>query len=236
MKTIKEALLVTLWATIVCILSISAMAQSGVDVMNAELALDFSKVEGKLLSIDAGLVFIDDSNPRDSFLIDRSNFNDVSGEREILTVTTVSPVTFRTSRQSRFVFRLQDHQATEVAALLKAGQSPVRNISPTSNAANVNPVSTGIYEAKHNHRLYGSCTGRLVFSDDRISFESADDRDHSRQFLLTDIKKLSRNSPYDFGIKQFKGDGLTLEILGLGIDIVDFKKLEDRIAVTKSSR
>lgn len=214
---------------------VSASAQTNLEVFRAELSVPFDKTEGKLLAVGESLVFIDDDKPEFSFAIEKDNIADLQNDDEVLTVQTKRAVKDRSGERMRFVFRLKDGKANDLVSQIKAN-FPKQSTPNTVETPKTTTISSMIYEVEHKHRFYGSCTGRLIFGDDRISFESTDDRDHSRQWLFTDIKKLKRNSPYKLDIKPLSGDSYTLEILGQGIDITDFKMLEDKLAAAKVSR
>lgn len=236
-KTFKEKFVLVAFSTaIICLFTFTTFAQSGVDVMKAELASDFSKIEGKVILTNHELVFVDDSRVENSFAIEKDNFADITGEDSILTIVTSRPVLVGTSEKTRFVFRLHDRNAGDFSQNLRFKSSSVNTVKASADVTPSNTATAGVYEVKHGHRLYGSCSGRLIVGADRISYESSDERDHSRQWLLTDIKKLSRKGPYEISIKPFKGSGFTLEVLGSGIDIVDFKALEDKVALAKTRR
>ncbi len=214
--------------------SVAASAQTNLEVFRTELAVPFDKVEGKILAVGETLVFIDDDKPEFSFAIGKNNIADLQKDDEVLTVQTKLAVRDRSGERTRFVFRLKDGKASDLVSKLNA-DFPSRIIT-TGETPKTNIATSKIYEVEHQHRFYGSCTGRLIIGDDRISFESTDDRDHSRQWLFTNIKKMKRNSPYKLEIKPFTGDSYTLDILGQGMDITDFKRLQDKLAAAKASR
>jgi hypothetical protein len=79
----------------------------------------------------------------------------------------------------------------------------------------------------------GSCTGKLIIARERVTYESLEDREHTRQWPLADIKKAKRDSPYLIEIEPFKGDKYTLEIEGKGIDIDVYKKLTNWMSLAR---
>lgn len=209
---------------------ITAQAQTSLKVVEAELSLDFDKAQGKLMMVGDKIIFVDDEKPEFSFAIDRDNIVGIDKDNSVLSIQTKNTVNSRGDEKMRFVFRLKDGSAEDFVSSANIKTVSATRIPQTGSA------STMVYEAEHGHRLYGSCKGRLIVGSDRISYESTDDRDHSRQWLFTDIKKLKRESPYKLSIKPLSGDGYTLEILGQGIDITDFKKIEDNLATAKANR
>lgn len=221
---------------LVLVFGVSAFAQTGLEIYKAELSVPFGEAEGKVLAVGDQLVFVDDDKTEFSFAIARNNITNVTNDGKVLMIETKQAVQDRSGMKSRFAIRVFDGGAEKLEKWLKDGSNfSAKKDSDYSNT-NVSMNSSMIYEAKHDHSLYGSCTGKLIVSDDRISYESSDDREHSRQWLFTDIKKMKRNSPYKFEVKPFKGDGYTLEILGKGIDITDFKVIENKLALAKADR
>lgn len=214
----------------------SVLAQANMEVYKAELSVPFGEVEGKVVAVGDQLVFVDDDKPEFSFAIERSNISSVASDGKILTVETKREVKDRSGMKSRFVMRVFDGGSEKLEKWLKGNSGFSAKNDANYVKTNSSTNSGMIYEAKHAHRLYGSCTGKLIVGDDRFSYESSDDREHSRQWLLADIKTIKRNSPYKFQVKLFKGDGYELEILGNGIDITDFKVMENKLAMEKANR
>ena len=217
-------------------LTITAKAQTNLKVAKAELSLDFDKAKGKLMIVGDTIVFVDDEKPEFSFVIDRDNIAGIDKDDDVLSIQTNNAVKYRSTEKMRFVFRLDDVSAEDFIKMDGKSSAKIQTVSTQGNTRTISSTGSMIYEVEHKHRLYGSCKGRIIISDDRISFESTDDRDHSRQWLFTDIKKVKRQSPYKLSVKPFTGDEYTLEILGQGIDITDFKKVEDKMAAVKASR
>ena len=216
-------------------LGTTAKAQTSMKVVGAELSLDFDKAQGKLMMVGDKIIFVDDEKPESSFAIDRDNIIGIDKDNSVLSIQTKNTVNSRGDEKMRFVFRLKDGSAEDFVSSSNMNSSNIKTVSDT-RMPQTGSASTMVYEAEHGHRLYGSCKGRLIVGSDRISYESTDDRDHSRQWLFTDIKKLKRDSPYKLSIKPLSGDGYTLDILGQGIDITDFKKIEDNLATAKANR
>ena len=235
----KKLVLIT-FSTI--IFAVSAFAQANLVVYNAELSVPFGEANGKIIAVGEQIIFVDNDKPEGSFAIARSNLASINSNDQILTIETKQAVADRSGMKSRFVIRVSDDGASKIESWVKsnAGFSAGTMTNASTNTAST--VVSGVnrsgmnYEAEHKHTLYGSCTGRLIVGDDRISYESLDDRDHSRQWLFNDIKKIKRKSPYKFEVQLLKGDGYSLEILGQGIDINDFKAMENLITTAKSSR
>lgn len=82
----------------------------------------------------------------------------------------------------------------------------------------------------------GSCNGKLIVNQERLVYESLEDREHTRQWPLVDIKKIKRKSPYKIEIEPFNRDKYTLELEGQGMDISVFKKVQNWISLARVRR
>lgn len=69
---------------------------------------------------------------------------------------------------------------------------------------------------------------------DRVAFESIDDINDSRQWMLEDIKEVKQNGIYKLQVEPFTGDTFNFELVGKGMDIGEFRRLVDRIAQARS--
>ncbi len=236
MRTLKNsALTIIIWTALFCLSSIAVTAQTNLEVYKADLSLDFETVSGKLFALNNDVVFVNDEKPENSFAIDKNNIDEISKDDSVLKIRTKNTVRIGEGTRSTFAFRLRKGSPDDLIARLSKDSTRSKS-ADNAPGPNAQAISRGVYEVTHKHRLYGSCTGRIVVKDDRISFESSDDRDHSRQWLFTDIKKMKRESPYKLEVKPFNGDGYSLEVLGQGIDIIDYKMIEDKLALAKAAR
>lgn len=218
------------------ILAVSAFAQTNVEVYKAELSVPFGEADGKLIAVGDSLVFVDDDKPEFSFAIERNNIADLSKDDEVLTIQTKRMVKDRSGEKMRFVFRIKSGKTSDLVKWLGSDSPKQIVVVGNREMPRSNSNSAMIYEAEHKHSLYGSCKGRIIVNDDRISYESLDDRDHSRQWNFVDVKKMKRKSPYKLEIQPLTGDDYTFEILGQGIDINDFKTMENKLAAAKADR
>lgn len=222
---------------LICVSCLSLAAQSTMRIYDAELSIPFGESKGKIVAINSDFIFVASGNSEESFSIQQANINAITYNSGVMIVESNEPVISRNQLGRRLAFKISSDGARDIESWMnsKVARSSTAGgtVSPVVSTAKNGEY---VYQAKHDHRVYGSCTGRLVFTDDRVSFESTDDRDHSRQWLYTDIKQLKSKSPYSFSVKPLTGDGISLEILGSGIDVLDFKGLQDKVALSKARR
>lgn len=185
----------------------------------ARLAIAFGVADGQLLQVGDYLVFADSSEPLRSFAIPRSDVSELKASADMVTLVTRVPVGDRTT----FTFRMTD----AATAARFAGWAR------TSRAAAVNQDSevafTRTYVVRQKRRMGSDSEGRLVFSGDRVSYESITDIDKSRSWTLSEIKELKRKNPYRVEISPFVGDSYTFDLVGTGLASDDYKHLADRI-------
>lgn len=228
---------------VVCLLAGTAPlpAQTGGNAYQAELSVPFGTAQGKLLLLGDYLVFVDDLQLPDSFVISRDVIERVSGGSQMVTIETKRPVRDRSGERVRFSFRLTPgvdpvlvtrwFQGRSVAGAGTTAQAP------TPMPAGEKPVAAGemVYKVQHDHRL-GSCQGRLAVSQDRIVYESIDNLGHSRNWLLKDIKELSLDNPYTLNIDPFSGAKYKIHFQGQGMEPEVYRSLVDRVTAARSGR
>jgi len=222
-------------------------AQTGGSAYEAELSVPFGTAQGKLLLLGDYLVFVDDLQLPDSFVISRDLIERVTGGSQMVTIETKRPVHDRSGERVRFSFRLtqgadpalvtrwfQGRGATGVGAL---AQVPVAVRAPAPVPTGEKPTTADelVYKVRHDHRL-GGCQGRLVVGQDRIVYESIDNIGHSRNWLLKDIKELKLDNPYTLNIEPFSGGKYTIQFEGQGMEPEVYRSLVDRVTSARNVR
>lgn len=208
-------------------------AQPGLQVYPAELAVEFNAVPGKLVILDDQLVFVDDKNPQESFLMPRRILKDAVADGQVVTISTSEPVRDRSGSRSRVSFRLAD--AAAIGQLIAW-----KNMKPAAVAAEraqgAQPEIDIQLQARHKHFPTGGCSGRLMITKDRIMYESVSEVSHSRRWDLSQIKQTKRSGPYVLGIEPFEGGDNNFEIQGQGLDDRDYRALVDRITAARAKK
>jgi hypothetical protein len=222
-------------------LSLVVWAQTPTLVRRAELSVPFGTVTGRIVLVADYLVFVDEDRSEDSFTIPRSEIKDIKIEGDDLKVETKRAIRDPSGERTSFSFRLREGSGE--ALTLWAGTRSVASNTAASAITNTGVSESGeqwIYSAKHPHSLAlvpsGSCTGKLIINPERVVYESLEEREHTRQWPLSDIKKIKRKSPYKVEIEPFNREKYVLELEGNGIDITVFKKLENWLSMARSRR
>lgn len=214
-------------------LALTAFAQAPVMVRRAELAIPFGTASGKLVAVSDQLVFVDDDQPEASFSIARGEIRDLKTEGDVVMIGTHHAIRDRSGERSQFNFRLRDGSTEPL--MMWAGAKTTAAQTTASTMPTTSGQEQWIYNARHKHAFgVGSCTGKLIITKDRVTYESLEDRDHTRQWPFNDIKKIKRDSPYQIEVETFNRGGYTLELEGQGMDISVHKQLTDWIAKARS--
>ncbi|HWR53233.1 MAG TPA: hypothetical protein VN428_19155 [Bryobacteraceae bacterium] len=237
-----------LWAALMfCALAVPAQQSTeqtaanqpaGDNVRQAELSVPFGVVPGKLIKSGQYLIFVDDEQPGDSFVVPRRELANARREGETLRVDLNEPVRDRSGERRSLVFRLSDPaSAAPLLSWMQSAPAAGAAAGPASASARTDEPATAnaglVYEVKHNHKI-GSCTGRLLISGDRVTYESVTELNDSRQWSLGDIQEVKRSSPYQVQIKPFVGNTYDFNLIGQGMDSTDYKQLVDRIASARA--
>ncbi|MFN0122226.1 MAG: hypothetical protein ACKV2V_17160 [Blastocatellia bacterium] len=256
MKAPIRSLKVFLVCCLLTLTAIVSMAQAPIDVQKADLAVNFGAASGRLITSGDQLIFIDEDNPGASFAIYRGNIMTMSAVEDVVNVETSRPVRDRSGERTKLAFRINGKNTAAMLAWYKAAPMTTGPSMPATAAAS--PATTGgttataasepaknetgktapmIYQAERK-RLFGArkTTGRLIVSEDSVSYESLDDIKDSRQWKLIEIKKIKMDNPYQIEIEPFSSDAYKLDLQGQGMNREDFQKLQDRIASARATR
>ena len=189
-------------------------------LLDAELAAGFGATEGRVVLVDDELVFVNASDPDASFALSRSNVADVEREQDVLTISL-----HRAVRNQREVMLRLD-RAGEVVTWFSRAPTATATTAPSA-AAESDALMT--YQVRHDH-LIGGCVGRLMIMEDRLAFESLDERNDSRQWVFSDISEISQDGIYKLKVRPFLGNEYNLELVGRGMDSQQFRELSASIA------
>lgn len=223
--------------TLVCAASLLlAQAPAGNKTLTVEHAVPFGTVPGKLMLLGNYLVFVDEGQPESSYVVPRGGIETLTAEGPTITVVTKETVRNRSGETRRLSFRVapggDPAPATGWFAMTTSGSSmPAAGAATSATKAG----EAGPYQARHDHR-FGSCSGRLLVTDQMVSYESVDEVKHSRRWEYKSIKEVKLPNPYEIEIKAFEGDSYNLKLDGSGMDPAAFKQLVDRVTAARSGR
>ncbi|MEO7653683.1 MAG: hypothetical protein ABIZ80_24760 [Bryobacteraceae bacterium] len=202
-----------------------------------ELAVPFGTIAGKLMLLGDFMVFVDDREPANSFVIPKEQIANITAGPATL-IETKSPIIDKSGPHTRFSFRFPNE--ADPAAVTRWQRSsgataaaPSSSIAAKPSAASVSDEKS--YKVRHDHRV-GSCHGRLAITVDRVIYESINDIGDSRNWQFRDIKEMKQNNPYKLTIEPFSGAKYTLTFDGESVDPAVYKALEDRVAAARVAR
>lgn len=238
-KKLKFSIAMISALVLVMVLSGILIAQTQVMVRKAELAVPFGTISGKLVFVSDQMVFVDEDRPEDSFAITRAEISDFKTDNDIVNVTTRRAIRVRSEEKSQFSFRLREGTPEALSLWAGAKTTAANTAAAASGKTETSPASSEkeqkwVYNARHPHMFgLGSCTGKLIITRERLVYESLDNREHTRQWPLIDIKRVKRASPYKIEIDTFNRDDYTLELEGQGMDIDVQKMLDEWISLSR---
>jgi hypothetical protein len=212
-----------------------ATAQTAQQAYPVELSMPFGTAGGKLVTSGAYLIFVNDPNVAKSFAIQRNDVQNIDVQNGVMSIALNQPMKDESGEQSRLSFRFTNPaDADSIVRWSKMGSA-----DRSAAAPNVGEPKVGLqqisYQVKHNHRL-GSCTGRLLVTADRVSFESLTDINDSRQWSMKDIKEVEHKNPYSLDIKSFTGNDYSFQFLGGSMKNEDYTDLTKAIAAARTAR
>jgi hypothetical protein len=212
--------------------SISAGAVPPGKAVAVEHAVPFGQIQGKLILYADYMVFVDEAQPADSFVAPKASIESLSADGAVITVQLKDAVRNRSGEVRRLSFRALDGDPGPVTSWYGSGAAPAA--APAAAAAGQPaPEGAKVFPASHNHRI-GSCSGRLLITADRLSYESTDAVSHSRRWELKQIREISLPNPYELNIRPFGESNYKLRLEGSGMDPQTYKELVDRIAAARA--
>ncbi len=213
-----------------------AQAPTSNKAVAVEHAVPFGTVTGKLLLLGNSLVFYDDQQPENSFVVPRSAMESLTAEGPTITLQSREPVRSRSGEVRRLSFRVQPGGEPAVVTgwfATAAGTSSALSAPSAPSMAKAEPATS--YQVVHDKRI-GSSTGRLLVSDELLSYESISDVKASRRWEYRSIKEIRLPNPYELEVKPFEGDSYKFKLEGSGMDPAGYKKLVDRVTSARTGR
>lgn len=205
-----------------------------------EHAVPFGTATGKLLMLGNSLVFYDDQQPENSFVLARSAVQSLTAEGPSITVQTHDTVRIRSGEVRQLSFRVLTRGDTAAvtnwysATVASAVASSSNAMAPADNPARMAKEAAS-YQVVHDKRL-GSTEGRLLVGDDMVSYESVSDVKASRRWEYRSIKEIRLSNPYQLEVRPFEGDTYKFKLEGSGMDPAAFKQIVDRVTAARLAR
>ena len=221
------------FAVVLLLAATSARAQTALLVREAELAVPFGAAKGQLALLERQIVFVATDDASASLAIDRADIATLTRSDDVVTITTRQPL--RDARGARDTFRFRVSQPAGLVEWYEAAPSSAASARTPAPVTAGGPGVLASYRVRHDH-VIGSCTGTLVLTPERVAFESVDEIEDSRQWMLTDLKEVEQRGAYKLQIAPYTGDKFNFELLGKGMDSGEYRRLVERLARARAVR
>ncbi len=216
-----------------------------------QVSVPFGVVNGRLVTSGDDLIFIDDQQPQNSFVIRRADIQNVKYEGSMATLMLSRPVRDSSGERSTINFRFQNPAAAsmitswlgsrgataQAAAPQPAPTQPAHSSAQAaSDGAQSQPTvtttapRTEVFDVKRDRFLWRSDTGRLFITPTEVIFQSLSNPGASRRWSMAAIKEVERKNPFEIKVKPHAGDEFNFKILsGNGISTAEYVALVDRV-------
>jgi hypothetical protein len=214
-------------------------------------SVPFGSVNGRLVTSGNNLIFIDDQQPQNSFVINRSDIRDVKYEGSMATLSLKRPVRDSAGERSTLNFRFQNPAAATMitswvgpgattahaAALQPAPATSGVQAASVDGAARTQrqqatapPLRTESFDVRRNRALWRSDTGRLFLTPTEVIYQSVSNPGASRRWAMSAIREVERKNPFDLKVKAYSGGDYEFKILGgSGLATAQYMALVDRV-------
>jgi hypothetical protein len=209
------------------------LGQVPLEISDAELAIPFGSVEGRLILVEDYLVFLDKDRQQNSFAVSKTQIREAQVRDQTVVILLLRPLFVESEAKAQLTLRLD---SSERAKTLTEWARISASVPSPGGRAEVQPEVVGSYQVQHNHRPFGSCSGRLIVTTNKVAYESIDNISHSRQWELQDIKELERGNPYQLEIKPFAGNDYRFQFVGDSMDNREYKDLVERVTQARATR
>ncbi len=110
-----------------------------------------------------------------------------------------------------------------------AGASPAAAPALADQSTQATSASELSYLAEHRKRFGRSSSGKLVFNQTGVVWESLNDATESRTFAFKSIRRFERKNPYELEIDTFSEGKYSFRFTGSPLGNEDFKTVTDML-------
>lgn len=220
------------WTVLLALTVISAWAAERIVVHRVELADPMGSDRGHMILSGDQLVFVDDTNPDNSFTIPRSDIRQLRYENGLLTMTLAHPFSGMYGDRPDVVMHVYDPGSPNLIASWVG--LPVTSVGEASRViTEVPPQPPMESEALFNVR-YHDDSGKLVITQTGVSFEDLSNANHSRSWSYAQIKELKREkSSNEIKIQPYNGDKFEFHVEGPFMTDTVYNMIADRIIAAR---
>lgn len=221
------------WFGLFVFFSLQLPGQVPLEITEAELAIPFGSIDGRLILVGDYLIFLDYDEQRNSFAVTKNQIQEAQVLEQTVVILLLRPVFVQSEAKAQLTLRLDSSDRAKTLTEWARMPSSVPSLVSQSD---VQQEVVTTYQVEHSHRPFGSCSGLLILTNTTVAYESIDNISHSRQWELRDIKELERGNPYQLEIKPFAGNDYQFQLLGKGMDSREYKDFVERITKARVTR
>jgi hypothetical protein len=219
-----------------------------------EVSIPFGMVNGKLVTSGDDLIFIDDQQAENSFVVRRSDIQNAKYEGSTVKLKLSKPVRDSSGERSDLNFRFQNPAAASMitswlgagassgASAQAAAQPTGSDKKPSSSQSRQNEdqsqvatvttsaPGTEVFDVKRDRRFWRSDTGRLFITPSEVIFQSLSNPGASRRWSMAAIREVTRRNPFELRVQPHSGNAFNFKILsGNGLATSDYVALVDNV-------
>ncbi len=226
-------------------------------VQPVQEAVPFGVVSGRLVTSGHNMIFIDDQQPQNSFVIRRNDIRDVHFDGSTVTMNLTHPVRDSSGQRSTVSFRFQNPAAaTTVTSWAGQGTHGAQAAAPPPQSVRAEysaqsapqavpmdgatrpqqPISTPpgsrsqVFDVRRNRALWRSDTGRLFVTPTEVIYQSLSNPGASRRWAMTAIREVDRRNPFELRVRPYAGSDYNFRIIGgSGMSTPQFMALTNNV-------
>ncbi len=215
------------------------VAQTDILVAPVELSASFAAVPGRLVLAGSQALFWSEGQQYPSFYFAKSLVRRASVVGGLLTVELEEPIGVQDGRRSRFEMRLASE--AEGGAIENWFNSPVSAVggvatsAPAAQSSSPAGLVGGLSFLAEHTKLFGrNNSGKLLFNEDGVVWESLDDATNSRTFEYKTIRRFDRKNAYELVIDTFNNGKYSFKLTGSPLGNDDYKKVTDMLTMGRA--
>lgn len=219
-------------------------------VQPVQEAVPFGVVTGRLVTSGHDVIFIDDQQPQNSFVIRRNDIRDVRFDGSTVTMNLNRPVRDSTGQRSTISFRFQNPAAATMVTswvgpgargTQPAAPQPARSefgaqsmamdgAAPPQQLSTPPGSSSQVFDVRRDRALWRSDTGRLFITPTEVIYQSLSNPGASRRWAMTAIREVDRKNPFQLKIRPYTGSNYEFKIIGgSGLSTPQFVALTNNV-------
>lgn len=226
------------------LLPFSASAATDIVAFPAELSVSFEAIPGRVVLAGDQILFWSESPTYPSVYFQKANVRRATIANGVLSVELAEPTQVQTGSTNRFNFRLTGTSDTTVIDRWFSQTGGAMTVAPASASgtataaapANGNVLADAYtFNAEHTRKMGSNRSGKLVFTQEGVSWESLDDATQSRTWPYKSIRRFDRSNPYSLVIDTFSDGKYSFKMTTKPIGNAEFSTITDYLAAARTA-